>query len=90
CGSLEVIGWGKRNGHQRFTCKSCSLPFSSTNEGVTNEGVKQSNEFIWFSKWVLGRRIFNDLVSESGYSKSTLQRLFKVYLSKPPSVYYSL
>ena len=49
-----------------------------------NKGVKESNEFIWFTKWVLGRRTFNDLVTESGYSKSTLQRLFKVYLSKPP------
>jgi hypothetical protein len=33
---------------------------------------------------VLGRRTFNNLAVESGYSKSTLQRLFKVYLSKPP------
>ncbi|HLL41832.1 MAG TPA: hypothetical protein VK369_01785 [Segetibacter sp.] len=50
----------------------------------TNKDVKESNEFIWFTKWVLRRRTFNDLVAESGYSKSTLQRLFKVYLSKPP------
>ncbi len=50
----------------------------------TNKGVRQSNEFIWFTKWVLGRRTFNDLVIESGYSRSTLQRLFKIYLSKPP------
>ena len=79
CGSLQVIRWGKREGHQRFKCKSCGLLFTRT-----NKGVRQSNEFIWFTKWVLGRRTFNDLVTESGYSKSTLQRHFKVYLSKPP------
>ncbi len=74
-----MIGWGKREGHQRFKCKCCGLLFTRT-----NKGVKQSNEFIWFTKWVLGRRTFNDLVTESGYSKSTLQRHFKVYLSKLP------
>jgi len=74
-----VIRWGKRNGRQRFKCKSCELLFT-----WANKGVSQANEFIWFTKWVLGRRTFNDLVSESGYAKSTLQRLFKVYLSKPP------
>ncbi len=76
---MNVIRWGKRKGHQRFKCKGCGLLFT-----WANKGVKQSNEFIWFTKWVLGRRTFNDLVIESRYSKSTLQRLFKVYLSKPP------
>ncbi len=79
CCSLDVIRWGKRNGHQRYKCNSCGLLFT-----WANKGVKQSNEFIWFTKWVLGRRTLNDLVIESRYSKSTLQRLFKVYLSKPP------
>lgn len=51
---------------------------------ASNEGVKQANEFIWFTKWVLGRRTLNDLVKESAYSRSKLQRMFKVYLSRPP------
>ncbi len=51
---------------------------------ASNEGVKQANELIWFTKWVLGRRTLNDLVKESAYSRSKLQRMFKVYLSRPP------
>ncbi len=47
---------GKRNKHQRFKCKNCGLLFT-----WTNKGVKHSNEFIWFTKWVLGRRTFKDL-----------------------------
>ncbi len=52
---------------------------------ASNEGVKQANEFIWFTKWVLGRRTLNDLVKESAYSRSKLQRMFKTHLCKPPT-----
>ncbi len=85
CGSLHLIRWGKRNWYQRFKCYNCGLLFNRD-----NKGVKQSNEFIWFTKWVLGRRTFNDLVTESGYSKSTLQRLFKVFICRSLPVLYSI
>lgn len=56
-----------------------------------NESVSKSNRFIWFEKWVIGRRTIEQLVVESVYSERTLKRYFKAYLSKPPvlSVYPS-
>ncbi len=53
--------------------------------------VAKANQFVWFEKWVVGRRTFEQLVAETGVSKSTIQRLFKSYLKVPPvlSVYPS-
>ena len=46
---------------------------------------------MWFEKWIVGKRTFDQLVTETGLSKSTVQRLFKRYLKEPPmlSVYPS-
>jgi hypothetical protein len=74
-----VIKWGTQAGKQRFKCKSCGLLFTRNNKGVS-----KSNLFSWFEKWVLGKQSLSRLVKESGYSQSKLQRLFHLYLSKPP------
>ncbi len=50
-----------------------------------NLGTKKSNQQVWFNKWVLERLTFRYLSVDSGYSISTLKRLFKQYLDAPPS-----
>jgi len=81
-----VIKWGKQNNKQRYRCKKCGLLFT-----WSNSGVKESNRFIWFKKWVNGRQTIAQLSAESGYSNRTLKRYFHQYLRKPPkwSVYPS-
>lgn len=53
--------------------------------------MRRSNQFIWFEKWVIGRRTLEQLSKESSYSERTLRRYFEYYLSQPPvlSVYPS-
>jgi len=51
-----------------------------------NQGVKKSNRFIWFEKWVLHRQTFNYLSKESGYSIRTLKTLFHGYLKEAPEL----
>lgn len=86
CNNLNTIKWGKQQNKQRYKCKDCGILFTSN-----NISVKKSNQFIWFKKWIIGRRTLKDLVKESGYSEKTLRRFFKVYLSQTPklSVYPS-
>jgi len=83
---LEVIGWGIRNGKQRFQCKSCGIYFTRNNKGVT-----KSNRFVWFRKWILQKQTLEIISKDSGYSVRTLKRYFHEYLSVPPklSVYPS-
>ena len=81
CGSLDWVQWGKQQNKQRFKCKDCGILFTSKNSSVLI-----SNKFIWFEKWVIGRRTIEQLVKESGYSEKTLRRLFANYLSKPPQL----
>ena len=86
CGSLNTIKWGKQQNKQRYNCKSCGILF--TNE---NKSVSKTNRFVWFRKWIIGRRTLEQLVKESSYSQRTLRRFFADYLSRPPvlSVYPS-
>lgn len=86
CGSLRSIKWSKRNNKQRYKCKNCGILFTSQNKSVAI-----SNRFIWFEKWIIGRRTILQLSEESNYSIRTLKRYFNDYLSKPPilSVYPS-
>ena len=49
-----------------------------------NKGVKSSNQQIWFKKWILERLTYRYLVKDSGYSKATLERMFKRYLDGAP------
>lgn len=83
---MEVIGWGIRNGKQRFQCKSCGIYFTRNNKGVT-----KSNRFVWFRKWILQKQTLEIISKDSGYSVRTLKRYFHEYLSVPPklSVYPS-
>lgn len=81
CGSLKTIKWGKQKNKQRYKCKSCGILFSGENKSVT-----KSNEFIWFKKWVIGRRTIEQLIQESGYSDKNLRRKFEGYLSEPPTL----
>ena len=43
------------------------------------------NQFRWFERWVLQKATYEVLVAESGYSQSKLQRIFRHYLSRPPT-----
>ena len=79
CSSLDVIKWGNRHGKQRFKCKNCDILFTSE-----NDGVKKSNELIWFKKWIIHRCTINDLCKESGYSERTLKYKFHSYLDAYP------
>ena len=83
---MDVIGWGIRNGKQRFQCKSCRIYFTRNNKGVT-----KSNRFVWFRKWILQKQTLEIISKDSGYSVRTLKRYFHEYLSVPPklSVYPS-
>lgn len=81
CGSLNTIKWGNRQNRQRYKCKNCGILFTSKNKGVS-----ESNRFIWFKKWVIGRRTIEQLVTEIGCSERTIRRLFYGYLSHPPKL----
>ncbi len=81
CKSSNVIRWGKQKGKQRFKCKDCELLFTRD-----NPGVKKSNRFIWFKKWVLHRQTLNYLSNESGYSIRTLKTFFHQYLKEAPEL----
>ena len=81
CNSLDTIRWGKQQNKQRYKCNNCGLLFSGQNKQVS-----KSNRFIWFEKWVVGRRTLHQLSMESGYSESTLKRHISSYLSTPPKL----
>ena len=51
-----------------------------------NNAVKDSNRFVWFKKWILERQVYRYLVRDSGMSESSIQRLFKRFLSQAPEV----
>jgi len=76
---LDSIKWGKQKGKQRYKCKNCGILFTSSNLNVSS-----INKQIWFKRWVIERLTFRYLSIDSGYSFSTLKRLFKSYLIKPP------
>jgi len=42
------------------------------------------NKKSWFLKWILKKRTLEDISDESGYSLSTVQRIFEYYLNHPP------
>lgn len=79
CEGCNTIKKGKRNGRQRYHCQDCFHNFS-----VSNKGVAEANQFVWFRKWVMERQVYRYLVRDSGMSQSSIQRLFNKYLSTPP------
>jgi hypothetical protein len=77
---LRVIRWGTQGGKQRFQCKDCGILFTRH-----APAQRLKNRFAWFERWVLHKDTYAVLVKESGYSRSTLQRLFRHYLRQPPT-----
>lgn len=80
CGSLNIIRWGSREGHQRYKCRDCGTSFVKH-----KEGVRQSNRLVWFRKWVLGKQTIEDIARECGYSARQVHRWFDEYLDSFPS-----
>ena len=80
CGSLNIIRWGTRDGHQRYKCRDCGASFVKH-----KEGVRKSNRFVWFRKWVLGKQNIEDIAQECGYSSRQLHRWFDEYLDAIPT-----
>lgn len=78
---MDIIGWGKRLGRQRFKCKNCGIFFTRNDPGQRLE-----NRFTWFGKWILERQTFKTLSRDSGLSIDTLQRTFYTYLDESPDV----
>lgn len=80
CGSLNIIRWGTREGHQRYKCRDCGASFVKHKEGVS-----QRNRLVWFRKWVLGKQTIEDIAKECGYSTRQLHRWFDEYLEEYPT-----
>ena len=80
CGSLNIIRWGSRDGHQRYKCRDCRTSFVKH-----KEGVRQSNRLVWFRKWVLGKQTIEDIAQECGYSARQVHRWFDEYLDSSPN-----
>ena len=80
CGSLDVIKWGSRAGHQRYKCRDCKSLFTSSRKDIS-----ANNRFVWFRKWVLGKQTIWDIAKESGVSERHLRRWFDEYLDNAPA-----
>jgi hypothetical protein len=48
------------------------------------QGSSLARKKSWFLKWILKKRTLEDISEESGYSISTLQRIFEKYLNNLP------
>lgn len=79
CGSLNVIRWGKQNEHQRYKCSECGRLFTPRRLAVSS-----SNRFVWFRRWVLGKRSLSTLSTDSGYCERQLCRWLSAYLEHVP------
>lgn len=71
CDQLDVIKWGKRNGHTRYYCKTCSRYFTDRREYISDK-----NMFVWFEHWISGKQSIAQLAEQSSYSERTLKRYF--------------
>jgi transposase-like protein len=80
CGFLDVIKWGRQSGHQRFKCKNCGSLFT-----FRRKDVSQSNRFVWFEWWVMGKQTLEQIADLSGYSTRQLSRWFDEYLEDYPT-----
>lgn len=49
-----------------------------------NPKTSYTNKHVWFKSWILGRQTLKQISIASGYSESTLKRLFKIYLTQTP------
>ena len=78
---MDVIGWGKQGGKQRFKCNTCGVYFTRN-----DSDQRLLNRFVWFRKWILERQTFKILSRDSGLSIDTLQRIFYSFLERSPTV----
>ena len=79
CGYLDVVKWGKRDGHQRYKCKNCGSLFT-----FRRKDIGKSNRFVWFEWWILGKQTLEQISALSGYSTRQLSRWFDEYLDSCP------
>ena len=79
CGFLDVVKWGKRDGHQRYKCKNCGSLFT-----FRRKDIGKSNRFVWFEWWILGKQTLEQISALSGYSTRQLSRWFDEYLDSCP------
>lgn len=79
CGFLDVVRWGKRDGHQRYKCRNCGSLFT-----FRRKDIGKSNRFVWFEWWILGKQTLEQLSALSGYSTRQLSRWFDEYLDNCP------
>ena len=80
CGFLDVVKWGKRDGHQRYKCKNCGSLFT-----FRRKDIGKSNRFVWFEWWILGKQTLEQISALSGYSTRQLSRWFDEYLDSCPA-----
>ena len=79
CGYLDVVKWGKRDGHQRYKCKNCGSLFT-----FRRKDIGKSNRFVWFEWWILGKQTLEQISALGGYSTRQLSRWFDEYLDSCP------
>ena len=79
CGYLDVVKWGKRDGHQRYKCKNCGSLFT-----FRRKDIGKSNRFVWFEWWILGKQTLEQISALGGYSTRQLCRWFDEYLDSCP------
>ncbi len=79
CGFLDVVKWGKRDGHQRYKCKNCGSLFT-----FRRKDIGKSNRFVWFEWWILGKQTLEQISALCGYSTRQLSRWFDEYLYSCP------
>ena len=79
CGFLDVIKWGRRDGHQRYKCKNCGSLFT-----FRRKDVSKANRFVWFEWWILRKQTVPQISELSGCSERQLYRWFDEYLESYP------
>ena len=67
CGFLDVIKWGRRDGHQRYKCKNCGSLFT-----FRRKDVSKANRFVWFEWWILRKQTVPQISDLSGCSERQL------------------
>ncbi len=76
---LDVIKWGRRDGHQRYRCKNCGSMFT-----FRRKDASKANRFVWFEWWILRKQV-TQIAELSGCSERQLYRWFDEYLENYPT-----
>jgi transposase-like protein len=71
---------GLVRGKQRWLCPSCGKTF-----GLSGMPIKRERQKIWFDRWICEGYSMRQLVKQSGYSRSTIQRIISYWLSHSPN-----